>query len=194
MQNSLSPAFVRINAVSAYGPHTFTYPSVPINANALATNGYDFVLRGAELPHDSDDAIKDFVNLLSYFYHSTFEFTDYLLYSQPTPDDIPNPVAGAALGYPGVGTVAGWDKATQQTWTYRTDQFGVFKIVMLDMNSTNDFGKVTAIPGSGLVHDLNAYVTADASWLAGRDGGAPKTFLQYATTLNEKLRRAYRMN
>lgn len=193
MANSLSPAFVRINYVSAFGPHVMTIPSVAVDQTGVDVDSgnWFFQLRGAEIPVGVDGAIKDYVNLLKVEFPSTTLFVDYVVYQQPTPEDVATPVWSAALNIAGTGTGGFWNKATQETWTFRAEDFTLFKIVLLDA-ITNTFNKETAITGAR--DAIRDYVIAPESWLSSRGGGRPATFLQLATTLNEKLRRAYQMN
>lgn len=193
--NSLSPAFVRINYVSAYAPHVMTLPSVPINPDiAQAPSGYEFVLRGAALPVEVDDAVHDFVNVITAYFDVTTTFVDYTLYSQPTPEDVPVPVWSGSLGIAGIAfepTI--WSKATEMTWTFRADDFTLFKLVFLDAR-VNSFDKQVVLTGGSSADGIRDYVTADVTWLASRGGGRPANFLQLSKTLNEKLRRSYKMN
>lgn len=192
--NSLSPAFTRINYISQWGPHSMTIPTVPYNPPDVGNATGAFVLRGAALPTDAADAIVDFVTLLLPFYEPTTTFLDYIIFTQADADATPLPQFSDTLGLAGTGGSTTWDKAVQFTWTWRTDEFGLFKLVMLDCISNNNFDKITNLTGLSAEEALHEYVTADVSFLAGRDGGRPNTFLQIAKTLNEKLRRSYRMN
>lgn len=193
MANSLSPAFVKINYSSSYGSHVMTQPSVPLVAGAYAPTGYAFVLRGAAVPVAVDDAVTDFVNTIKVLFPATVTFTDATVYSQPTPSDIPVPVASFALGISGTAAASGWDKATQDTFTFRADDFTLYKLVLLDCVSFDQFDKVTDATVRTQFEDIVDYVTADVTWIASRGGGRPNTFLQYSITLNEKLRRSYNM-
>lgn len=191
--NSLSPAFVKINYASAFGAHVQTLPSVPLIAGAYAPTGYAFVLRGLEVPVAVDDAVTDFVNLERAFFPSSVIFTDATVYSQPSPSDVPVPVASFPLGIAGTNAAVGWSKAVQLTLTFRASDFTLFKLVELDAESYNLFDKTTDKTERPELEAIVDYVTADASWLASRGGGKPSTFLQEAKTLNEKLRRSYNM-
>lgn len=193
--NSLSPAFVRVNYVTAYGPHVMTLPSVPINPDiAQAPSGYEFVLRGAALPVEVNDAVVDFITLLLDFFPATTTFVDYTLFSQPTPDDVPTPVWSNSLGLVGNGFVTSiWDKATQATWSFRADDFTLFKLELLD-SRVGSFDKKVVLAGGSSEDQVRDYVIADVTWLASRGGGRPANFLQISYTLNEKLRRSYKMN
>lgn len=192
--NTLYPSFVRINYTSSYGVHSMTIPSVGANPNIGVGSGWVFDLRGANIDVDVDAAVNDFVDLLRPFFKSHVKFTDYTLFTVPNPGDPGQPRLSRGLTQVGTNAAQGWDKATQLTFTWRTEQFGLFKLVLLDYNTGNTFDKTVDLGSSGSGFDLNAYVTDDASWLSGRDGERPLTFLQAAATLNEKLRRSYKLN
>lgn len=193
MANSPAPAFVRINYVTLYAPHTMEVPSVPIVPNILSASGWDFSLRGAEIPVDVGTAVRALVAKLKVFHKSTTVFTDYIAYTQDDPDLPATPVLSEALGIAGTTALTGWAKAVEATWTFRTDSFGLSKIVMLDIPDEASYDKETDLSGSVIKDALMDYWVAAATWVAGRDGGRPATFLQISKTLNEKLRRAYRM-
>lgn len=193
MANSLSPAFVKINYVSAYAPHVMTIPAVAIQSDGVMPSGYEFVLRGAEVPVDVTSAVTDFVNVLKGLFLNTTTFVDFVAFQQPTPEDVPVPVVSEGLAIAGTSSVAGWAKATEATMSWRSTDFGIFKLVALDIPNGNLWDKYTSPGPSGIIHDLDAYITAPESWISARKGGRPNTFLQFSITLNEKLRRAYRM-
>lgn len=194
MANSLFPAFVRIDYTSAYGVHSMTVPSVPVQNAGGADDPWYFTLRGAELPVQVQIAVPDFVDVIKIYFPNTVVFQAYTLFTKADADAAPQPRESKTLNIAGTNGGATWSKAVQQTWTWRTDEFGLFKLVFLDVASNNNFNRVAAIVGGTADVDLHAYVTAPETWIAGRDGGRPNTFLQMAATLNEKLRRSYRMN
>jgi hypothetical protein len=191
--NSPAPAFVKINYQSPWSPHTMQVPSVPITG--VGSSMPMFNLRGGALSVNVDTAIIDFVNLVRPFYRENVTFIDALVFTQESENVPPVPVLSVPLNLAGnTQAPASWEKAVQKTWTWRTDAFGVFKIVMLDVISGNYFDPIRVLANNSSEKALSDYVTADVTWIAGRDGGRPTTFLQCATTLNEKLRSAYRMN
>lgn len=194
MENSLSPAFIRIDMTSAYGPHTMTVPSVAAEPTTIGGSIYQFILRGAALPVAVAGAVEDFVDVLKPAFPTTYTFQGWTLFLQPTPEDTPTPVQAGLLGVAGTSPSTTWSKAVQHTLTWRTDEFGIFKLVLLDAVSGNVFDKLTNLSGNPTIEAISDYVTDDVTWVAGRDGGRPNVFLQMATTLNEKLRRSYRMN
>lgn len=193
-ENSLSPAFVRIDYTSIHGPHSMTLPSVPVIAAVGGGAPYTFDLRGAAIDVPVKGAVEDFVAIIAEFFETTTTFVAWTLYTQADADATPLPVQADNLGIDGTAATTTWDKAVQVTFTWRTDAFGIFKLVFLDAVSNNNFDKATNFDIDTATEALHDYVTADVTWLAGRDGGRPNTFLQRAKTLNEKLRRSYRMN
>lgn len=192
MHNTLFPAHVEINYISAFGPHTQTIPSVPL---AQGVDGiWEFDLRGAAVSVDIDDAVTDWINVLVPLTSADTTFTDWIAYTWDEPDGIATPVAGGALGIVGYrSNFTGYNrKATQATFSFRTDEYGRAKIILLDLPLLN-FDKVTNAADATWAALIN-YVTADVTWMAGRDGGRPDVFTQASFTLNKKLRQAYRMN
>lgn len=111
----------------------------------------------------------------------------------PTPSDTPVPVATVPLGVDGTSVVVSWTKAVQNTFTFRADDFTIFKVVLLDAVSYNLFDRNVSPTARDEWSDLIDYVTADVTWIAARGGGRPDVFLQNSLTLNEKLRRSYNM-
>ena len=61
------------------------------------------------------------------------------------------------------------------------------------MGSEASFDKLSSVPGSGKVFEIDAVVTLVTNAWSGRDNAKPNTFVSETKTLNKKLRRAYRM-
>lgn len=192
--NSLFPAFVRIDSESRWGPHSMTIPSVPVIAAVGGGAPYVFDLRGLAIDVPVAGAIEDFVEVLKVNFNTDYHFLGWTLFTMEDPEATPVPVQSGALSVAGTAGDTSWDKAVQVTITWRTDAFGIFKVVMLDCESGNNFDKTTDVTANPNWEALNDYVTDPVTWVAGRDGGRPNVFLQSAVTLNEKLRRSYRMN
>jgi hypothetical protein len=166
---------------------------VPIFASGAPDGHWEFTLRGAALPVTVQSAVTAFVNVIKVYFPTTTKFNSYTVYNQPLPTDIPQPVESKSLNILGTDAGAGVQKATQRTWTFRADNFSLFKMVHLDVKMGGEFDKVTDPTEDAMSAAVIAYVTADVTWLASQGGGRPNVFLQYAETLNEKLRRSYRM-
>ena len=193
MENSLSPAFVKIAYTSDYAPHEMTIPSVPLIAAVGEAPPY-FDLRGAEIDVSADTAINDFVTLLSHLFLPTTHFDGYTIYSQPGVGDVPAPVWSAGLTQVGDSGSSAPAKAMQQTMTFRATDFTLYKLVLLDAPTALGLDRVPSLAASPAYTAVKNYVIAAATWIASRGGGRPQTFLQMSSTLNEKLRRSYKMN
>lgn len=189
--NSLYPASIRINYQSAYGLHSQTIPTAKI---ALDAGEYKFLKEDLTIIGVVPTLIAAWVAALKVFYPATTTFIDWQAFTYATPTAPPSPLATGAIGVVGTSSIPASQeaKATQSTHTWRTDEFGIFKIVLLDRVIAS-YDKITAV-GNAEVASLHAIVAGANTWMRGRDGGKPQVFLQVAYTLNEKLRRAYRMN
>lgn len=188
MANSLYPAYVEINYQSAFGVHQMRLPTRAFN---VANNEFSTWSGGVI---DATVMIAELVDDMAEFFAPTTEFTDYIIYTLATPTSDAEPVASAPLATPGVSVGTGWSKAIQQTFTFRTTEFGISKLVFLDPVTSNNFDRVTDGSTPAALAALIADWTKETAAWSGRDNARPATFVQIAYTLNEKLRREYRMN
>lgn len=194
MPNSLSPAFVKLEYTSDFGPHVALLPlraAPAFDPDPSLTTIENWALANVNL----EDMITTLVNAMADFYTPADAFTLYSVFTQLTATA--DPVFRETLRFatPIVGTSASttWRKASQLTATFRTSLGGISKLVMLDALSFNLWDiQVDPTGSADLIALINEW-TQDISAWAGRDGGQPTTFLQLTKTLNEKLRKAYRM-
>jgi hypothetical protein len=195
MANSLFPGYVDVEYTSVYGPHAMRLP-----IRAEPDFDADPTLTQLEMwdltPRSLFDMVTDLVTALAAYYPATTDFQLYSVWTLATPTSDPvfrqvsrfgvSPISGS-------GTSVGWDKATQLTHTFRTSGGGVSKLVALDAGSFNAWNKQTDPTGSADLLAVIAEWTSGAAGWAGRDGFQPTTFLQLTKTLNEELRKSYRM-
>lgn len=193
MENSLSPAFVKIDYHSAFGSHTMTIPTKDWNASPSVggAGAFDDYVGGTV---DADAMINALVDLFLPFFKADTTFDVYTIYTQASPTDPAFPVASKAIGSVGTNATTTWSKAVQTTFSIRTDSFGQMKIVFLDAPSGGVFDKVSTFGASPEAVAVMAELADIANGWAGRDGGKPGVLTQIAYTLNEKLRREYNMN
>jgi hypothetical protein len=185
MPESQNPSFVKILYHSNAGPHTMEVPTLQWNESGT----FDVWGGGTVVDHDMVEA---FVTLLLPFFGSDTEFESFIIYNVPTPGAAPQPVASFPLsGMVGSASSPGWTTAVQGTFSIRTTLFGLFKITMLDGASGNSFAPSTALGGDALA--LFEELISDANGWSGRDNGQPNVFIKFTKTLNEKLRRSYRL-
>jgi len=196
MPNSLFPAAVKIEYDSPYAPHTMILPIAEPNTAvppALATTTVDTWAGGTIALGTMVTALVD---VLKAFYTAgtVFRIASLLKINLPPADQTPIPLFSWGLNIPGTSVSTTWNKATQQTLTFRTAEGGQSKIVMLDHVSFNDFNKIIDLTGQAALQAIVDQWTADTNGWAGRDTSRPLNFLQAAKTLNEALRKSYRMN
>lgn len=192
MANSLFPSFVRLFYHTAFGLHTQTVPTLRW-VDTYGTNGKGGYLNWLDVEIDAVDMIEALVDELKDFQPATGIYDSAIIYDMFDEVSTPNPVAQIDLAVTGTAVTADVP-ASQATLTIRTEAFGLFKLEWFDATPSADFLPLRALPGSGQPLDLfNVITDTDWAW-AGRDGSRPATFIQVSYTLNEALRKAYRLN
>lgn len=188
------PTVVRIQYSTAFGFHIM---SLHMREWTPATSGHDL----GEVRKWSDDSlidvetmVTDLVTLFLPFYPATASFDLASIYTNSAAGDPLLPGASKVLtGLVGTTATPGWDKAVQQTISVRSLSNNIAKIVMLDCGSFNSFAPVRV---TGAAPDIDAIVAEfksdDNGWSAA-DNTQPATFIGSFKTLNEALRKAYRM-
>lgn len=190
MANDLAPAFGRIAMHTLYGIHTLTHQLFGVNPSGLGTT----VLTADSSSVLATSAYDDLVDLLAPFFPASAVFDTFTLYSKPTPEDLPVPVFSSSfVGKVGTSAVPGWSKSVQTTITWRTANVGLVKIVLLDSASGNDFDPVLSASADPATDDLDVYMRSDDAIISGQDNSRAVTFIRETSTLNEKLRKQYRM-
>lgn len=188
---SLYPAFVRIFYRTAYAPHTMTLPVLDWNP---PSGGHP---SGTFLAHDTSQAdaesmIDNLVDQLRAVWLPTTSIDEAIIYTMDAPVAPAIPQVSYPITAVGANTNTGWNKATQVTFTLRTDLFHKMKLVMLDIPSDNDFAKYTNEGDlSSEYTDILAVLRADANSWCGRDRGQPTTFVSMIIDLNDGLRDRY---
>jgi hypothetical protein len=194
MANTLFPAFVKLEYTTTFAPHVAILPirDTPIfdaDPELTTVENWD----GAQVP--LSDMVIDLATAMAKYYTADDAFTLYSTWTMLTPTS--DPVFQETLRLDpiivGTGTTIGWQKAVQSTHSFRTSLGGTSKLVCLDAGSFNAWDKQVDPTGSADLLAIIAAWTSNSNAFAGRDGGRPSTFMQLTKTLNEKLRRAYRM-
>jgi hypothetical protein len=188
---SLRPYWGTINYHNGKAPHKMTLPFANWNPIASGHDQGTFDKWSAGTI-DSDDMIQGFISLLIPIFTNDTIFDSYTIYKQLTEDDIPEPVAANICTQVGtsVGAVI---PATMSTWSFRTAALHRCKLTFLDLPVPAGFAKTypADLNADGLA--IVAYYTDADNAFAGRDNSRPNTFISATATLNEKLRRAYRL-
>jgi len=186
-QYGLYPAFIKVNYHSPFGNHTMTIPT-------LSWSDTPNVGGAGSLPQwdsgmiDVDDMMTTYVDLLGDIMSDSIMFDDYVVFVYDDPDGLPHPVAGKALGIPGVLTDDAV-RACSGTLNMRTTGFNPFKVVLLDAVPSVNFQDI--LPGSftaGQTALIN-FLLGNDHGLAGRDGNQPYQAISITYNINDKLKR-----
>lgn len=190
MANSLYPAFVQIAYHSAYAPHVMTIPTKAWTPDA----DYGLFETWAGGTIAADDMVENLILVMKPFFPATVIFDSFTIFTMDTPTSPAVPREFKTNNEPGTNATPGNSKAVQATWSFKTEENGIAKVVMLDMGNNNSFERVTQanVGASGLA--FIAELTADTNGWSGRDNAQPTFFLQVSYTINEKLRRQYHMD
>lgn len=188
--NSLFPGYVEFEYHSQFAPHTMRVPTGVWSPGAgfgtfRAWDGSDV---------DAETMCDDFITDAAKFFRAAVIFDGWTIWTLASPTARPLPMQGKRVTVPGTSVLAGtYNTATQATWTFYTTLFGIFKVVMLDVE-TAGFNKITSTTASAdELAFIGAVEDAAKAW-SGRDGAKPNSFKQIAFTLNENLRRKYNEN
>jgi len=190
MANSLYPGFIVINEHSEFGSHKRTIPTRAWTGTTGTSGNY--VPWGGGIVSDTD-MVAALVDKLKAIAVTTYNFDDFTVYTMDSPTATPQPRFAAAIGEVGALTAADAVPASQGTMSFRTSAFGKFKLVLLDAIPSGDF--LPQQPGAFTAGQtaLAAEISSDAAAWQGRDGSQITTLLHLTWTLNEKLRKAYRL-
>jgi hypothetical protein len=188
------PTVVRVQYSTAYGFHT---QQLHMRAWTPPETGHDlgFVDRWSDdAPTDVEDMLLALLALEVPFFPVSTGFNVATIYTQATPTSplIPQ-VSKAIAAVIGTNVVAGWSKAVEETIVLRTTNNGVAKIVLLDCDSENSFDADRVVGNIAKVDDLVVEFSDTLNGWTGQDDGRPATFIGAFKTLNERLRKSYRM-
>jgi hypothetical protein len=191
MAHDIAPGFIKVEYHSQFGPHTMILPvntispDVGIPANSTIETWAGGSINAIEMT----DAL---ITTLLPRFPATVTFDRGTLFNKPTPGDLPEPVSGWSIDLDGTQVTPGWAKATQETITARDTAFNIVKIVELDYGSGNNFEKQISSTVAGLDDVITEWFASTNGW-ASRAGLRPSVFVSATRTLNEQLRRAYKM-
>lgn len=192
--NSLFPCHVVIDYSTAYSRHKMT---IPLKEHSPVSGGH---IAGTNLAWDTtqvdtDDMIQGLVDLLKVFFFTDTTFNNYTIFEWADADGPPAPVISKPI-VTGVGTGAAVIPATQATWNFKTSTFGAFKLVLLDTKVSATFNPVSNLTSPDFDDEiaLRDYILDSGNAFSGRDNTEPTTLVRITYTLNEKLRKSYRLD
>jgi hypothetical protein len=191
MAGSLSPAFVKVNYRSAFAPHTQILPTNTWNDGA---DMGDFEAWSGS-PVSAETMIEALINAEAEFFPLTVNFYSYEIYTLADEEDaLPLLVRAKNIDIDGLITpTLTTYKATQATWSFKSNTGKPSKVVMLDVY-VSSFSKITS--ASATAEELafvDEWTGVGNAW-AARQTSRPYFLQQISYTLNEKLRRNYYEN
>lgn len=186
----LSPGFIKVLSHSAFGPHVTI---LPVNTPVIneGTPSASTITNWASGTVSWRTMVTDLITLIADAMPDSYEYDTAILYTK-APDEDPIPWDSFTLAIPGTVTTAGWAKATQETITVRDADFHLAKLVLLDFASGGDFAKYVDATSAGVNLIVAEWADPTNGW-SSRFGARPNIFVSATRTLNEKLRRAYRL-
>jgi hypothetical protein len=192
MANSLYPAYVKLDYHSAYGLHSAILPTRAWSPGSPGSSGtFD---SWNSTPVVAATMIAAMVDLIKPFYLATAGFDLYTIYTLEDEFSPAHPRFSDELTDVGTSTETEWAKAVQTTFSMRTDLFGIAKLVLLDAPAAGGFDRITSFGASPEAQAIvDEFADPDNAW-AGRDGGRIDNLIKITYTLNEKLRKEYRMD
>lgn len=188
--NSTFPGFVEFDYHSEFGAHKMRVCTGQWSPGA----GFGTFLAWDATNVDAETMCDDYIADVKKFFRATTVFDGWTIFTQASPTARALPMTGKRVTVAGTSVLANqYNKATQATWTFFTTLFGIFKIVMLDVETVG-FEKITSTSASAdELAFIGALQDSAKSW-SGRDNAKPQSFKQIAFTLNESLRRKYGEN
>jgi hypothetical protein len=194
MANSLFPAYVHLNWHSVYAPHVMLLPTREYNALPSPAFPGSFEAWDTSIIA-ADDMVEAFTTLLKACIPTDGGIDSYIIYTLATPDA--EPVIGFVKNLPLAGTDAdafSTVAAVQITLSYIDTEGERGKITLLD--KPNELW--TRVTNAGDVPTEEAALftefSADTNAWQSRNGAQPILFRSRTATLNEKLRRSYRLS
>jgi len=190
MLHDLSPAFVVVNYHSPYGVHKQTIPTkAHVPTGGTHVQGGYANWNGGDV--DADDMIKALVNAEADMMPNSVIFDQYTIYTKADASSPALPVQGNSLAITGSSALSGWYAAVQHSFNFLDNSFLAVKLVLLDIQSGGDFGKVLPAAFTTEQIALGAlFVDPENAW-SSRGGNRPNLFRNVTKTLNEKLRKEY---
>lgn len=188
--NSLFPAFFRLFSVSEFGAHISTHPCrtwSPSGGSIGSFKAWD------DSDREAGDMMTDFVDLLLPFFTAETEYTQAIIYTMDDEDAEPLPRGFASFSGKTGTSVAAAVPASQSQYTFRTDNFGLAKLLFFDAPVTTDFLPITSLAASADLLALFNYLKADTNAFCGRDNGQFAQFVRGTFKLNDELRKQYRL-
>lgn len=192
--NSLYPAYVQLDYHSIHAPHKAILPTSAWFPTSI-TGALGSYAGWNSTPVDAEAMVNALVNVLKVYHLSSTIFdlaTVFTIANELAPIAIPR--ASVALGTAGTSASSALSKAVQNVFTFRTEEAHILKLYLLDAPViAGNFDRNARGTWTANEIAVEAEIKADGNAWAGRDGAQISSGIAITKTLNEKLRREYRM-
>lgn len=191
MPESIAPAYIQFTYSSPLSIHVSKVPT-----RAWVEGGGGFA--SGAFPRWSDDTLIEadamanaYANEIADLLPITHSVIGYTIYTVSAPGADPAPRYADTLGIAGTVVAPGWWQAVQATVNFRDTDFEAMKLVILDCDSQNLFGKLVAVSADARWSGIAAEISSSGKAWSSRNGFRPATTLSVTRTLNEALRKKY---
>jgi hypothetical protein len=191
MANSPGPWFTKIEYHSTVGSHVMILPMNDVDLNEGSPELSNVIAWDASTILWTD-MVTNLCGQMASKFPTSHNFDVATLFSQPDPELPPVYHVTFTVNVPGTNALSGWYVAAQETINARDTEGNLVKLVLLDFASTNVWSKFKSVADAD-INDLFAEWTALSNGWASRAGNRPNTFISSTRTLNEKLRREYKL-
>ena len=194
MPAAAGPTFIRIQYHSSFGFHSMeisTKDLIPGSPSGDLGEALDW---SGSSTINLETMILAYIDLIAPLFPITVSFDNMTVFTQATPTSPGVPQASVPIvAKLGTNADPGWHKATQATFTFRDTNATPLKFVYLDCASGDSFDAIRTFPSGTDLEAIASAVSDPAQSFASNSGFKPQTPLGYFLTINEKLRRSYRM-
>lgn len=190
---SLDPAYGVLTYTTEYSLHKQVLPTLAWVPTSITGTLGSYVAWDT-VPIDAEAMWDAMVAKLKPFQDPSSQYTLLEIFTKASPDDPSILVAAKDYAVAGTSAIGGVRKAVQATFNFKTVGAHPMKLVFLDYpHGTAQFDRQA---GSALSVDaaaLAAEISSTGNAWAGRDKQRVNTLLSVTNTLNEALRKQYRM-
>jgi len=189
--HTLKPSYAQVFYHSSFGAHVMTQPTRQWTPTIIENPQGSYVAWD-DSARDADEMINDLVDVLLPKFKSSVSFDQYTLWNFDEDAGFFIPVAANALtGKVGTDGTSAWDEAVESIMTVFDTAFNTAKLVLLDMNSRNNFARrtgATVDADEQAMFDVWSGVTY--AW-ASRAGFRPATIRSVSLGINDELKKQY---
>ncbi len=189
--HTLKPSYIQLNYHSEFGAHEMTLPTTQWAAFSPTNDTGSFTAWDTSVV-DTEIMVTDLVDALVTQFRPSVSFDSYTVWNFDDPSEQFIPVAALAFtGKVGTDSTTAWYEAVQSVFTAFDTAFNTVKLVLLDMNSRNNFARRSfATAGLDELALFAEWSRSDRAW-ASRAGFRPSVLRSISLGINDALKKQY---